>query len=455
MIVARGIKLKILLTVHQFFPDFFAGTEVLTLSVAKELSRLGHEVTIFCGFPDKRDLNERERFDSYSFEGLKVYRFHQSFVPMGGQDSIAHLEYDNPLANRFFNQLIKELNPEIIHFFHLSRLGSGLINVALAQSVKSYFTPTDFWTICPTSQLMLSDGTQCLGPSAHSGNCIVHLASETQKKNVAKFVSFLPLPLVDSIAYAAKSKLPVKLPFKAEIAASSKRLGIVTSRMNRLAGIFSPTAFMTQKLLSFGVSRSLISDLPYGLDVSQFPGSIRSTVKGKPLTFGFVGALAPHKGCHVLIQSFNRLKDASVKLKIYGALDESSQYLQRLVSLAANNSSIEFLGTFPNQDIATVMSRIDVLVVPSLWFENAPLVVHSALADKCPVIASSFPGITELIQDGLNGLLFEPGNSTMLVECLERLLAEPALLSRLSENCQPQDSIEHYVGHLLEAYGQA
>jgi glycosyltransferase involved in cell wall biosynthesis len=56
------------------------------------------------------------------------------------------------------------------------------------------------------------------------------------------------------------------------------------------------------------------------------------------------------------------------------------------------NDNIKFCGTFPNKDIFTIFETIDVLIVPSVWFENTPLVIYSAQASNCPVIGSDLPG---------------------------------------------------------------
>src|SRR5206468_2602655 len=88
--------LKILLTVHQFVPDFAAGTEILTFHVARELQKRGHEVRVVTGFQATRPLRDEERFDRYVHEGITVERFHHQYlVPMGQQKNIIEMEYDN------------------------------------------------------------------------------------------------------------------------------------------------------------------------------------------------------------------------------------------------------------------------------------------------------------------------------------------------------------------------
>lgn len=450
----KAFELRILLTVHQFFPEYFSGTEVLTFSVAKELIRRGHEVFVFTGYPAKQLLPDWNRFDSYFIEGIEVHRFHHAFTPMGEQHVLSEIEYDNHLAARFFAHLLDTIRPDVVHFFHFSRLGASLVDVARQKAIPAYYTPTDFWAVCPTSQLLLDNGSVCHGPNAHGGNCIKHVATLTRWRNHAALVKYLPDRVVDGIAVIAKSSLRTQFPFRRDIAALSRRAPFNVSRLNALHGIVSPTRLMTDVLTRNGLDERLIVQSAYGIDISGFDDFRREFDSTRPLTIGYIGTLAPHKGCQVLIQALLRLKIKGARLKIYGNVSEFPDYVAKLKTLAAGHDDIEFIGTFPNAQIADVLAGMDVLVVPSVWYENTPLVVYSALAAKCPVIASNFPGMSEAVRDGWNGLTFEPGNSEALMQCLRRLLQTPTLLKELSANCQTPKSIATYVDELLGLYTQ-
>lgn len=446
--------MRILLTVHQFFPEYISGTEVLTFSVAKELLRRGHEVFVFTGYPAKQLLPDGKRFDSYVIEGIEVHRFHHAFIPMGEQHVLSEIEYDNHLAARFFAHLLDTIRPDVVHFFHFSRLGASLVDVARQKAIPAYYTPTDFWAVCPTSQLLLSNGSVCHGPVAHGGNCIKHVATLTRWRNYAALVKYLPDRVVDGIAVVSKSTLRAQFPFRQDIAALSRRPSFNVARLNALHGIISPTKLMTDVLTRNGVDERLIVQSAFGLDISGFDKDRREFDSSSPMTIGYIGTLAPHKGCQVLIEAFLRLETKGARLKIYGNLSEFPDYVAKLQELAVGREDIEFLGTFQNSRIADVLAGIDVLVVPSVWYENTPLVVYSALAARCPVIASNFPGMTEVVRDEWNGLTFEPGNSEALMQRLQ-LVQDPTLLRKLSANCEKPKSIATYVDELLGIYTQA
>ncbi len=450
------MSLKILLTVHQFVPEYFAGTEILTLSVAKNLLQRGHEVSVYTGYPTKEILPDWKRFDAYEIEGIQVRRFHHGFMPMGDQHVLSELEYDNHLSARYFSALIDEIAPNIIHFFHFGRLSSSVIDIARQKQIPAYYTPTDFWAVCPTCQLLLDDGQICPGPSRHAGNCIKHVAALTRWKNRAGLLKYLPTLAADTIAWLAKSPVRGQLPFRGDIAGLSRRAQLNIARLNALSAIFSPTRLMTDVLTRNGVDARLIRQSAYGIDMNGFDAAIPCEYNGKrPLILAYIGTLAQHKGCHVLIDAFRRLNTEGVRLKIYGNLNDFPDYVHRLQRMSEGYDGIEFMGTFPNTDIAQVLSRVDALVVPSVWYENTPLVIYSALAARRPVITSDFPGMSEVVENGVNGLTFTPGNVDALAQCLKRLHDEAGLLTRLSVHCAPPKSIESYVNELLTLYAES
>lgn len=444
--------MHVLLTVHQFFPEYQSGTEVLTFSVAKELLRRGHRVSVFTGYPAQTSLTDAQRFDQYEIEGIQVHRFHHAFVPMGDQNVVSELEYNNRLAASYFARLLGDLAPDVVHFFHLSRLGVGLIDAVTQACIPACYTPTDFWAACPTSQLLLPNGEVCAGPTSEGGNCIAHVAS-LAKWRAWKITSRLPARVIELAVNVARSA-GVQYAQLHEMTALGERARFNVSRLNALQRIFSPTKIMTDMLVRQGVRPDLVVQSAYGLDVSSFTQAVpRSRVDG-PLQLGFIGTLASHKGCHVLISAFRRLPEGSARLKIYGELAQFPDYVAQLRAAATGREDIEFCGTFPNHEIGEVLAGLDALVVPSVWYENAPLVVFSALAAFRPVIASNFAGMAEVVQDGSNGLLFKPRDSEHLARCLGELLDNPGLLARLSANCRPPKSIASYVDELCETYAQ-
>lgn len=444
--------MKILLTVHQFFPHHAAGTEVLTLSVARELIKHGHVVHVLTGHPSSADLPEDERFDEYDFEGIHIHRFHHAYTLMAGQTSMIEVGYDNRLAAAYFARILAKFNPDLVHFFHLNRLGTGLIEYAVQNGVPCFMTPTDFWTICPTGQLMYNDGRLCSGPSANAGNCVKHLAQSTSGRLIGIFAEKLPTVGADLLVRLTMNGILPSYRKRNEVMAIASRLDINVARMNQLNGIVVPNEFMRGLLIRHGVFPHLITQSAYGIDAISSEDGTPRTVPRYPLRVGFIGTLAPHKGCHTLIDAFNSLAGGQAILKIYGSMDELPEYSSELKRLALNNGAIMFCGTFQNSKIGEVLADLDLLVVPSLWYENTPLIVYSAQAAYCPVLASDLPGISSVIRDEVNGLLFEAGNTEELAAKLSRFIDERGLVARLSSKSQQPKSTASYVDELLELW---
>lgn len=448
--------MKILLVVHQFFPEFTAGTEVLTLGVARELRKRGDDVRVFTAHPGRDDLSEDDRCDRYLHEGFEVYRFHHAYVPMAGQTSMIEVGSDNHLAARYFATVLADFEPQRVHYFHLNRLGTGLIVEGEKAGVRQSMTPTDFWTICPTAQLRYPDGRLCDGPSRHAGNCVKHFAQNPARAEVIRAMARLvPTPAADALVRLTLAAAPSGVPAIDDIQALGRRLGKTVGRLNRLESIVVPNVFMRDKLVEHGVEPHRIVNAPFGVQLPErpMPARVPGGAAG-PLRLGFIGTLAPHKGAHVLVEAFRELPPGTASLRIYGKTSEFPDYVDALRERAAGIAGIEFAGTFASDAISDVMADLDVLIVPSLWYENTPLVIYSAHAARTVVVASDFPGLSEAVRDGVDGLLFPPGDASALARQLVRLTS-PECRSHLRAAITPPKSIAAYVSDLLQIWQAA
>ncbi|MBD2177247.1 glycosyltransferase family 4 protein [Pseudanabaena sp. FACHB-1998] len=443
--------MKLLLTSHQFLPEHSSGTEILTFQVAKELKNRGHEVTVFTGHPTKTEMPESDRFESYVYKGIKVLRFHHSYVPLGGQKNMVEAEYNNIFFANYFRKYLKEFNPDIVHFFHLSKLSASAIDVCVSLKIPRIMTTTDFWLVCPTNQLRLPDGNLCNGPDINSINCVRHIVQISQSPNTHAKLNLLPNWLVVFLIWIIKSKLLYKLWFTEYVLALVKRQQFLKIRMNNLDRVLVPTRLMQNILQNNGLNPNLISYMPYGLDIEDI---IPNSNKGlnKELRVGFIGTLFEHKGVHLLIESTKLLSNINFELKIYGNLGDFPEYVAKLYKIASNDPRINFCGTFPNPEIGKILSEIDVLVVPSIWYENTPLVIYSAQAAGCPVIATNLGGMSEVVQHEINGLLFEKGNIRELANCIRKLDEDREFLKQLANNSVSPKSMQEYVHELESIY---
>lgn len=444
--------MKILLTTHQFLPDHASGTEVLTFDTAKEFQNAGHDVSVFTGFPAKVELDDNSRFDSYEYEGLSVQRFHHAFVPMAGQTNVVELEYNNQLfASHFREYLLKE-QPDIVQFFHLSRLSASAIDVCSELGIPMVMTPTDFWFVCPMSQLRMPDNSLCAGSYHNEANCLKHYVHLTQSPEISNKIDKLPQWFLQMMILCIKNGLFAKKWFSPYVKALSQRPSFLMSRMNKLDKVVFPTQLMGKILKDNGLSPQIMTYSPFGINlknIDRAPGK----GSGEKLRLGFMGTLAEHKGAHVLIEAIRSLDSyKNIELKIYGNLADFPDYVSSLKKVVGADDRVNFCGTFPNAEIGAVFSGLDVLVVPSIWYENTPLVIYSAQAAGCPVIASNLGGMSEVVVHGENGLLFEPRDAAGLADLIRQLCEDRALLGTLSDNAKQPKPVDEYAQELLTIY---
>ncbi len=268
-------------------------------------------------------------------------------------------------------------------------------------------------------------------------------------------ISRLPAPLnkiADNSLYLAykASKL------SSAMTATMERPDVLRHFVNKLAAITVPTKLMREFFVRNGLHAELMHYVPYGIDTEPLKTG-QQKIASAELRIAFIGTLAAHKGPDLLIEAFLQLPStAAASLQIYGDPDQFPSYAQYLHALAGSSSplgeKISFAGTFGNEQIGEVFKHIDVLVVPSRWYENTPLVIQSALAAKTPVIATDLGGLSELIKHEFNGLLFEPDNATSLSNQLLRLIEDKSLLLQLVTNIKPERTIADMVDQLETIY---
>jgi len=146
-------------------------------------------------------------------------------------------------------------------------------------------------------------------------------------------------------------------------------------------------------------------------------------------TVGFVGALSPMKGPHVLLDAF-RLVNTPCELALLGPAEPSYlKTLRQKAELCANK--VSFLGF--QSDVEAFMNKIDVLVVPSIAFESFGMVILEAMKCKTPVICSDFGGMKEVVEDGVSGLVVTAGDDLSLANAITRMLSDAELRLKMGE----------------------
>jgi len=281
----------------------------------------------------------------------------------------------------------------VIHVGHPMRV-SEFISVSNQYHIPYIITLTDFWLICPKVNLINSKGDLCAGPS--NGDACRRLCPE------------LSYDLILKRAQSARDVL------------SGARKIVSPSRF--LGGLFKSEIGSLEVTL-----------INHGMSYRKIKKNTRNYQKGDKINFCYAGTFADHKGVHILIDPFKRLKSDRVNLKIYGS-GPNPLYVNKLFEMAGKDDRIQFCGIYSEEDVGNIFSNIDVVVIPSCWYEAYQLVLHEALACDVPVVASNVGVMAEKIRDGFNGFSFPVGDSEALKIIMEKIIVNPETLNDVKRN---------------------
>ncbi len=445
--------MRILFAAHQFFPEHYAGVEIVTLGLAQELRARGHETYVLA---PKRSMPFNDirpgEIENYEFGGVPVRRVGR---PKEGVFRPYRLGYENEVMARRTREYMREVRPDIVHAEHFQGLSASVIPVFKEFGAALVYTATDFWTICPVVDLRRHDGVMCEGPDLpHCIRCVV-------SRSGGSLASILMKAAVDRTSDAAlrtagrlseTPPLSKTFPLR-QVWALKERPGYIREHMEQVDHIIAYTQLMKDLLLANGIGNGRIGISHYGIDISPILETPRNRNLPPPLRIGFIGTLAPHKGCDILIRAFRSLPtELEATLDIYGNLKRFELFVEELRRLAEGDERINFVGPFQRERVGQVLSGLDVLVVPSRWYENQPGVILEAFAAGIPVVGTDLGGISEFVKHEENGLLFELENAEDLARQLRRLGEEPGLLKKLRAGIGPVKTVKENVDELEELY---
>jgi glycosyltransferase involved in cell wall biosynthesis len=230
------------------------------------------------------------------------------------------------------------------------------------------------------------------------------------------------------------------------------RDGVVKRAALRADQLLAPSQFLIDQYVAAGYPRSRFTYIENGIPTEAIRQVPRRSADGR-LRVTYLGSLAWQKGVHVLIKAFNGLPTGIARLRIWGdptVFADYGDYLDRLLF----HPDARLMGRIPNERVGEVLADSDVVVVPSLWYENSPLVIQEARAAGVPVVASGHGALAEKVRHEVDGLLFAPGDMLDLRQTLWRLVEEPELLARLRQGVPPPVSVAEHAAHLEAIYGR-
>lgn len=440
--------MRITLVVHQFPPNYFTGTEQYARNVGMELQRRGHDVDVFSLEPAFGEATGPWRETREMVDGLPVRRV--NFWMLLGRDW-RRMEYRHPLMAEVFAQHLVERDSEVVHSFHLRHVGADLIDRVVEQRRGLVVSLMDFWFLCPRVILMKPDGSPCDGPPEGGRGCI-----PCHTPALAEELKASPIRAeIDALLQASNGRSKPGWDLYAKVATMLERPEYLRRRLALADTVVAPTRFLRDVFVRNGAPADRIRHLAYGVDTGPLRDEVaRLRPAGRPLTFGFFGSYAPHKGPHLLVDAMAEVR-GDCRAVLRGRSSDFVEYSAPLKESAAKDDRVRVGEPFQRDELAAALAEIDVLVVPSAWHENAPFVVLEARAAGLPVLASRFGGLTEVVQDEVDGELFEPGDHEDLARRLQRLVDEPARLQRYRDAVTPPKTLQSAVDEFEAAYADA
>jgi len=442
-------KLSILLIVHVFLPKYTFGTEIYTYTLAQNLMRKGYSVRIIC-------------CESYTYEGSKdilgindVYdgiNVHRLYFDIGKTENPVRSAYYNSAIEDYLVRYISKIKPDLVHVTHSTLISTAAITAPKKLGLPVIATATDFWYICPMGQLVRYDRSLCQGPHNPAKCLRCYTYGSEVGTHFRKILDLMPDPLLNLALHLCRYSWAEQDWRTKLVRALLQRPAWMRYILNSIDLIFSPSWFLRDLFVKNGVDPQKIRVSPHGIDTSWAEGLPPKRLLDH-LRFAFIGMIGWHKGPHILVQAFNRLPNPrGATLRLYGDSERFADYFRDLQGLMEGNPRISYEGKFPHEKIGEVLSEVDVLVVPSMWYENTPIVMYEAFATKTPVIATNAGGMAELINQFDGGWLFPRGDVDELARMMQRLIDEPSLVMEARERIKPVRRIEEHIADLERAY---
>jgi glycosyltransferase involved in cell wall biosynthesis len=461
---ARGDAVKVLLVSHRFPPEGTAGTENYTAALGAALAARGHEVSVFSSRKEisAPDLSLRRR----EHAGIAVHEvvnnlFHRDFRET----------WDHPGIEALFRGVLDRVAPEVVHFQHLLYLSSGCVPAAAARDLPVLFTLHDYWLQCPRfGQRLHPDGGRCETIDfARCGTCLPsfqYAQTQAQRRVGSAIASVRSAtgidlgPLARSTADAAKKAQPRRFVPPAEpeahamARAAEERSQALFERVVPGVDLFlAPSRFLRERFVrEWKLPPERIEFLPFGVDLGSFRAVPRT--QSSELRVAFLGSMIEAKGAHVLLEAWGRIPKelrARGSLALRGPRAHEPDYVARLEH-RAREVGARLHEPLDRAEIAPALASIDLLVVPSLWFENAPLVIYEALAAGTPLLVSDLGGMAELVEEGCGGWRFPAGDVDALVRHLSGLLADGTALEALLPPRSSPPTFEEHASEVEARY---
>lgn len=342
---------------------------------------------------------------------------------VAGNAVLGDLVATTPLTeNSDLAQLLRRIQPDVVHFHHYVHLGVELIRLVrkVCPAAKLFLTLHEFIAICLNNgQMVKPNGELCHSYSPRECHlCFPHISAEDVFLREQYIKSFFAL--VD--------------------------------------GFVSPSEFLRDRYVSWGMDPERITVIENGLPLGdRVP--LRPVAAGEARgRFAYFGQINPYKGVDVILEAFVRLPPAlrrKVSLDIFGSAlnNQAPEFREKVDDLLRRaGAMVRLHGPYDPSEMARLMAGVDWVVMGSVWWENSPLVIQEAFKFGRPIITPDIGGMAEKVVPGRGGMNYRAGDSVSLAALLAAVVDDPDLYERCCAGMPRYSSIDDSVRHHLDLY---
>jgi glycosyltransferase involved in cell wall biosynthesis len=434
-------KMKIILCLHHFLPEFVGGTEIYVANLSKQLLRKEIEVVIVI---PNLGIDATEE---YFYEGIRVIKYAENSI----EDRPMILGKKKPDGLKIFSQIVKKEKPALIHFHELAPgRGINLFHVEEVSKLKIPLVITfhvPFYS-CMRGTLLYKGQQKCDGEIIikRCTACIYQQKDITGVKGSVLNKVAMGLFHLKIDSTGLNSSLATALGFPFVIDKMKKDLLRFSFLAEKIVVIAD---WYKQVLKRNNIPVNKMVFIKQGLPNSLIRKPDKSPFTA-PLRVVYIGRITALKGLHLLIEAVRKINSEKIQLDIYGSETKDS-YIMTCKEKSKTHENIRWQGRINSSEVIDTLSKYHVLCLPSA-FEMSPLVIQEAFAAGLPVLASDVKGNVEQVKNNENGWLFQLDDENDLKNKLESLINNPRMIDKACEKLPSINTFEKVGADHIELY---
>ncbi len=437
--------MRILIFANGYPPNQSGGAEQQTARTAHWFASRGHRVAVVAAdaYLAGGDSLVETSDPLDLINGVTVHRVRFSAPDASHpiSETFHHPQLD-PIAGRY----VRDFEPDLI--YQVSGYLWGVIPLLKAAEldIPSVLLAVDYWHMCQRFTLLRPSGVCCPGPRTPA-DCAACRLTERRSTQLLG-------PAANHLLWRTAAWLGSTPPMSSTVKAFEARAEAVDRALASVGLVICNSAYLEGQMRKLGVPADRILRIRQGLDgIPPRHAWQPQEAESPALRIIYLGQVTFHKGVDLLIEATAQLiaDGHDVELRVFGPQSAGPLPVSKEARQYLDHGRIQIHAPIGPDRILDELARADVLVAPSRWYENSPNVILEAQRAGVPVITANHGGMAEMVRDGIDGLLFDPGSATSLAAALRRLATDRAFLTQLRAGVRPPHTVDVEMRAELEA----